>query len=86
MKKSFLIAAGAALVAIAVSVFVYVNNGKNETEDLFYANVEALAGDEGGGVVDVPCTVAPEAICYFTVTDAEGNVYSGSISGMKNGR
>ncbi len=48
MKKSFLTAAGTALVAIAVSVFVYVNNGKNETEDLFYANVEALASDEGG--------------------------------------
>ncbi len=49
MKKSFLIAAGAALAAIAVSVFVYANNGKNEMDDLFYANVEALARNEGGG-------------------------------------
>ncbi len=47
MKKSLLTAAGAALVAIAVSVFVYVNNGKNEMDDLFYANVEALARNEG---------------------------------------
>ena len=47
IKKSLLIAAGAALAAIAVSVFVYVNNGKNEMDDLFYANVEALARDEG---------------------------------------
>ncbi len=49
MKKSFMIAAGAALAAIAVSVFVYVNNGKNEMDDLFYANVEALADNEGSG-------------------------------------
>ena len=49
IKKSLLIAAGAAFAAIAVSVFVYVNNGKNEMDDLFYANVEALADDEGGG-------------------------------------
>ncbi len=48
MKKSFLAAAGAALVTIAVSVSVYANNRKNETEDLFYANVEALADGEGG--------------------------------------
>ncbi len=48
MKKSLLPEARAALVAIAVSVFVYVNNGKDEMDDLFYANVEVLAGDEGG--------------------------------------
>ena len=52
MKKSLLIAAGVALAAIAVSVFVYVNNGKNEMDDLFYANVEALADSEGGGDLD----------------------------------
>ncbi len=49
MKKSLLTAAGAALASIAVSVFVYVDNGKNEMDDLFYANVEALARNEGGG-------------------------------------
>ncbi|MDE5890125.1 MAG: NVEALA domain-containing protein, partial [Bacteroidales bacterium] len=27
----------------------YVNGGRNEMDDLFYANVEALANDEGGG-------------------------------------
>ncbi len=47
MKKSFLTAAGTALASIAVSVFVYVNNGKNETDEFFNANVEALARSEG---------------------------------------
>ncbi|MDE7127729.1 MAG: hypothetical protein K2O58_07540 [Bacteroidales bacterium] len=54
MKKALSIAAVAALVAAAVSISVYVNSVKNEMDDLFYANVEALARGEGGG----------HAICY----------------------
>lgn len=50
MKKALFIAVGAALVAVAVSVFTYVNNGKNEMDNLFNANVEALADDEGNGL------------------------------------
>ncbi|MDE6871820.1 MAG: hypothetical protein K2J62_06860 [Bacteroidales bacterium] len=49
MKKALSIAAVAALVAAAVSISVYVNGGRNEMDDLFYANVEALANDEGIG-------------------------------------
>lgn len=39
MKKSILIAAGAAFAAMAVPIFVYGNNEKNEMDDLFNANV-----------------------------------------------
>ena len=46
MKRSLVLAAGAVLVAAAVSAFVYVNNGRNSMDDLFNANVEALASQE----------------------------------------
>ncbi len=36
MKKSFLIAAGTAVAAIAVSVSVCTNNGKKEPDGLFH--------------------------------------------------
>lgn len=49
MKRSLVLAAGAVLVAAAVSAFVYVNNGRNSMDDLFNANVEALARNESGG-------------------------------------
>ncbi|MCM1177415.1 MAG: hypothetical protein NC115_08115 [Bacteroidales bacterium] len=49
MKHKFLVAAGAALVAAAVSVFVYVKNASSPMDEFFNANVEALAGGEGGG-------------------------------------
>ena len=48
MKKNMILAAGAVLAAAAVSAFVYVNNGRNSMDDLFNANVEALARNEGG--------------------------------------
>ena len=35
MKRSLVLAAGAVLVAAAVSAFVYVNNGRNSMDDLF---------------------------------------------------
>ncbi|MCM1502616.1 MAG: NVEALA domain-containing protein [Bacteroidales bacterium] len=50
MRKKFLVAVGAAIVTAAVSVFVYVNNEKDSMDDLFFANVEALArGEESLG-------------------------------------
>lgn len=52
MKRSLVLAAGAVLVAAAVSAFVYVNNGRNSMDDLFNANVEALASQES----DSDCT------------------------------
>ena len=49
MKRYFILAAGAVLVAAAVSAFVYVNNEKNESMAFFKANVEVLAKEEGSG-------------------------------------
>lgn len=43
-----MIATGVALLAAAVSTSVYVNNGRNSMDDLFSANVEALARNESG--------------------------------------
>ncbi len=54
MKKNILLAAGSVLVAAAVSVFVYVKNENSSMDELFNANVEALANNEG----------APVKICY----------------------
>ena len=61
MKKNMILAAGAVLVAAAVSAFVYVNNGKNSMSDLFNANVEALASGEIG---EIPCLQAVST-CFF---------------------
>lgn len=46
MKKNLIIAAGAVLVAAAVSAFVYVNNEEKGSASLLKANAEALAADE----------------------------------------
>ena len=47
MKKSILLAAGAVLLAAAVSAFVYVKNENNNSlNELFEANVEVLTNDE----------------------------------------
>ena len=52
MKKKFLIAASA-IVAVSAGVFAYLNS-ESKADDLFSANVEALADVEAGG----------RAICY----------------------
>ncbi len=46
MKKKLLLAAGAVLLASAVSAFIYVNKESNPMDELFNANVEALTGSE----------------------------------------
>ena len=46
MKKNLIIAAGAVLVAAAVSAFVYVNNKESNSTSLLKANAEALADGE----------------------------------------
>lgn len=43
MKRIIILAAGVFLLAAAMSVFVYVNNGSNSINEMFNANVEALA-------------------------------------------
>ncbi len=46
LHLDFLLAAGAVLLAAAVSAFVYVKNENNSMDELFEANVEALTNDE----------------------------------------
>lgn len=60
-----MIAAGVALLAAAVSASVYVNNGRNPMDDLFSANVEALARNEGGNY----------KICYYESVVRVGYTY-----------
>lgn len=52
MKKKVFLVAGAVFFAAAVSAIVYVNNERNSMDELFNANVEALASGESG----VGCT------------------------------
>lgn len=47
MKKLILIAVSA-IVAVSAGIFAYLNS-ESKTDDLFSANVEALARYEGGG-------------------------------------
>ena len=49
MKKKVFLVAGAVFFAAAVSAIVYVNNERNSMDELFNANVEALARGEIGG-------------------------------------
>ena len=46
LHLDFLLAAGAVLLAAAVSAFVYVKNENNSMDELFEANVEALTQSE----------------------------------------
>ena len=47
--KLLFVGIGVVLLAAAVSILVYVNNGKNSMAEIFNANVEALADNESGG-------------------------------------
>ncbi len=47
MKKTIFFAVAAMIMAAMVSVFVCVNNARNSMDELFNANVEALANNEG---------------------------------------
>ena len=49
LHLDFLLAAGAVLLAAAVSAFVYVKNENNSIDELFEANGEALTRNESGG-------------------------------------
>ena len=46
--KLLFVGIGVVLLAAAVSILVYVNNGKNSMAEIFNANVEALANAETG--------------------------------------
>lgn len=69
MKKTILFAVAAMIMAAMVFVFVCVNNERNSMDELFNANVEALANDEGGlgNRMCVPNSVlgdTPYILCY----------------------
>ena len=52
MKNKFvLLAAGAVLLAASVTTFVCTNKFNGSMDDLFKANVEALARNESGGIM-----------------------------------
>ena len=69
MKKNIFLAAGAVLVAAAVSVFVCVSNERNSMDELFNANVEALANNEGGGSQQCYCISDYGPIMYGIFCD-----------------
>ena len=48
MKKKIIFAATAVFMAAAVSVFTYISSERNAMDELFSANVEALANTEAG--------------------------------------
>ena len=62
MKKKMIFAAAAVFMAASVSVFTYISSERNAMDELFNANVEALAQDEI--VVGPLCMVAPDRLCY----------------------
>ena len=52
MKNKFVLsAAGAVLLAVSVTTFVCTNKSNDSMDDLFKANVEALARNESGNYV-----------------------------------
>lgn len=53
MKMHMILSTGAALVAAAISIFVYVENGKNSIDEFFNANIEALADSETDNTCDI---------------------------------
>ena len=67
MKKTILLAGGAVLLAAAVSVFVYVKNGSNNSmSELFCSNVEALTWCEiDGKIIKAECE-GNEGTCTIT--------------------
>ncbi len=79
MKKNIIIV-GVLFVAAAISVLVCASNEKSSMENLFHANVEALANDE---TATIPCVQAV-SICHFIVKDANGYYYNASATGMRN--
>ena len=72
MKKKVFLVAGAVLFAAAVSAIVYVNNERNSMDELFNANVEALASGEHGSYTK----------CYNTIKahKTENVMYCGTCT------
>jgi hypothetical protein len=81
MKKKIL--GGLALLVIAVMAAWNVNLGTNsECSTVSLANVEALA-QEFALFPTIPCEQWPISICIFTAHDANGNLVTVILDGMK---
>ena len=61
MKKKVLFAAGAMIIAAAVTAAVSMNFGQTSHDDLFEQNLDALA--QGEIIVGNLCMVAPDRAC-----------------------
>ena len=70
MKKNLISLTGAALLVMAVLTFVYVKNDANKNNEIFNANVEALADEEEGST-----TIDTYAICYHESRVRVGYTY-----------
>ena len=62
MRKKFFFIAVSAIVAVSAGIFAYLNS-ESKSDDLFSANVEALADNEGSGT-----------ICYYTYVYSPGTM------------
>ena len=65
-KKIILFAAGAVLLAASAFTFASVNKSNDPMDDLFKANVEALAYNESGSEV-VKCYCKTKWFSYITI-------------------
>ena len=73
MKKKFVLIAGAVLPASSMSTLVYLKN-ENKADDLFWANVEALARSESSGLGRM-CSQSGNSGNYYMVlcSNCDGN-------------
>ena len=80
MKKKLLFAAGAMVIAAAVSAAVCLNFGQTRHDDLFEQNLSVLAEGENK-IPQVPC-VEGEIGCETVIMSADSIVYSIIIEDM----
>ena len=74
MRKKFFFIAVSAIVAVSAGIFAYLNS-ESKSDDMFSANVEALADQESGGI-----------ICYKRIHYSSGyeTFYCGTCSWAQN--
>ena len=81
-NKFVLLAAGAVLLAASVTTVVCANKSDGSMDDLFKANVEALARSESGGTICVHQSITPGDNPYVlcsTCRPGKTLIYSMSI-------
>lgn len=78
MKKNLISSTGAVLLVMAVLTFVYVKNDANKNNEIFNANVEALADEEEGST-----TTDTYAICFYESRVRVGYTYYDCVTCTK---